>query len=93
MHRDTHTCAHMQSQVSSITMAVISLSLETDILNNFLVFSFNMFFPVFPLCKELGIFLYLFFPLNRGIFGVYFCEYRYDQHIPNKPVSSAYVQF
>lgn len=82
-------------------MRVTSLSLDTDILNNFLVFSFNMFFSVFPFCKvkvreALGIFLYcFFFPLKSawGIFVVYFCEYRYDQQIPNKPGSSAYVQF
>jgi len=46
MHRDTHMCAHMQPQVSSVMVTVISLSLETDISNNFLVFSFNMFFSV-----------------------------------------------
>lgn len=58
-----------------------------------------MFFSVILLCKvrerKAELFLYLFFPLKSvwPIFGVYFCEYGYDQHIPNKPVSSPYVQF
>lgn len=91
--------AHMKSQVNSTVLTEISLSLETDVLKIFLVFSFDMFFSVISLCKvrgrEVGFFLFLFFSLKSAwpIFGVYFCEYEYDQHISNKPVSSAYVQF
>lgn len=56
---------------------VISLSLETDILNNFLVISFSMLFCLSSLQskekEELGIFFsYLGFPLNQlGIFLVF----------------------
>lgn len=81
------------------TVSLETVSLETDILNNFLVISFSMLFCLSSLQskgkEELGIFFIYGFSLKsaRDIFGVYFCEYRYDKHIPNKPASFAYVQF
>lgn len=75
MHRHTHTCAHMQSPVSRVMMTVISLSLETDILNNIQVFSFNMFSSVFPLCKvkgkeDLGFFFFVFVFSLKSAWGI-----------------------
>lgn len=73
-------------------------------LSNFLVFSFSVLFSFPPSCKGEGTVLVVLFwcgfvcfafvfPLNQ--LGVFFSLFpvSMDQHIPNKPVSSAHVQF
>lgn len=98
--RYTHICSH--EITGEQHNADRNLSLQTDILK------FCWYFPsvcFFFFCRfalqskgeggKRGFVCICFFSLKSAwpISDVYFCDYGYDQHIPNKPVSSPYVQF